>query len=99
MAFDDDVSLPTSGWIAVRVTGAPSKYVTDSYPFAQTSPIYVVRDGKPFVSKEDAKFLTEVVDAIWARASRGPWRSDAEREAFKREIDQARAAYVKLSGS
>jgi len=30
-------------------------------------------------------------------ASRGAWRSDAERDKFKREIDQARAVYMKLS--
>jgi hypothetical protein len=49
------------------------------------------------VSAADAKFLAEVVDAISARVDRGPWRSDAEREKFKREIDQAKTVYLKLS--
>ena len=93
---DKDVSIPDGGWIAVRVVGPASKYIADSYSFAQTTPVYVVRDGKPFVSKEDAKFLVEVVNGIWERSGRGPWRSEAERVAFKREIDQARAVYVKL---
>jgi hypothetical protein len=48
------------------------------------------------VSKEDARFLVAVVDGIWERSGRGRWRSEAERAAFKREIDQARAVYVKL---
>ena len=61
-------------------------------------PVYVVRGGTPWVSKDDAKFLAGVVDAIWARAAKSNWRSDAERDAFKKEIDQARAIYAKLAG-
>ena len=41
--------------------------------------------------------MPETADAIWARVSRGTWRSDAERERFKQEIDQAKAVYLKLS--
>ena len=90
--------MPDGGWIAVRVVGAPSKYVADSYAFAHSSPVYVVRDGRPpFVSAADAQFLAAVVDAIWARADRAGWRSEADRAAFKDEIDRARAAYVALA--
>jgi len=95
--FARDVPMPDGGWIAARVVGPPSKYIADSYAFAQTSPVYVVRNGKRFVSPTDAKFLADVVDAIWARVSRGTWRSDAERDRFKQEIDQAKAVYLKLS--
>jgi TolB protein len=97
--FDGAVPIPVGGWVAARVTGPSSKYIADSYAFAQTTPVYVVRDGKPFTSAEDAKFLAAVVDAIWARASRGAWRSDAERDAFKQEIDAAKDFYVKLSSA
>ena len=96
--FVSDIDVPLGGWVAARIMGSSSREVADSYAFAQTSPVYVVRDGKPFVSAEDAKFLAAVVDAIWARASRSPWRSDAERDAFKREIDQARTTYLRLAG-
>ncbi len=94
LVFDRDVPIPDGGWVAVRVIGPPSKYVADSYAFAQTTPVYVVRNGRPFVSAADAKFLAEVVDAIWTRASRGPWRSETDRERFKQEIDRARAVYL-----
>jgi hypothetical protein len=92
------VSVPQGGWIAARVVGPSSKHVGDSYAFAQTSPVYVVRGNTPFVSKSDARFLAAVVDAIWARASRSPWRSDADRDAFKAQIDQAKSVYLKLAG-
>ena len=96
--FDEVVSMEDGGWIAARVVGPPSKYIADSYAFAQTTPVYVVRGGTPRVSKEDAKFLAAVVDAIWARVSNSNWRSDADRGKFKQEIDQARAVYAKLAG-
>jgi hypothetical protein len=92
--FEGRVPVAGSAWVAARAVGPPSKYVADSYAFAQTTPVYVVRDGRPYVSKTDAQFLAEVVDAIWARASRSPWRSDAERDRFKDEIDRARAVYA-----
>jgi hypothetical protein len=83
--------IPTEGGEAVQLTHGPC--------LSQTSPVYVVRDGKRFVSKSDAAFLAAVVDAVWQRASRSSWRSDAERDAFKKEIDAAHAAYAKLAGS
>jgi TolB protein len=98
LVFDETLPVPDGGWIAARVIGPASARVADSYAFAQTSPVYVIRDGRPFVSRADAMFLAAVVDAIWARASRSPWRSDAERDAFKREIDEAKSVYLKLAG-
>ena len=95
IAFTGAVPVPQGGWVAARVVGPSSRYVTDSYAFAQTSPVYVVRNGKPFTSAEDAIFLREVVDGIWARidTQQTRWRTPAEREKFKAAIDQARAVY------
>jgi TolB protein len=101
VAFAGRVPVPHGGWVAARVVGPPSRYITDSYAFAQTSPVYVVRDGKRFTSAEDALFLRDVVDAIWARvdaaAGAGRWRTPAEREKFKAAIDQARAVYEAIA--
>jgi Tol biopolymer transport system component len=96
--FDEVVPIADGGWIAARAVGPPSKYIADSYAFAQTTPVYVIRGDTPWASKDDAKFLAGVVDAIWARVSNSNWRSNAEREQFKAEIDQARAMYAKLAG-
>jgi hypothetical protein len=61
--------------------------------------VYVTRaDRTPYVSSADARFLADVVAAIRARVERGPWRSDADRDAMLAEIDQARAVYLKLAG-
>lgn len=93
IVFDHNVAIPAGGWIAARVIGPSSRYVGDSYAFAQTSPVYVVRGGKRFTSKEDARFFVQTMDAILARVERGPWRTPAERETFRAEVEKARAVY------
>lgn len=112
--FNGTVELPQGGWIAARAVGPSSRYVSDSYAFAQTSPVYVVRDGRRFTSAQDAAFLRDVVDAIRARvdggrgrgaagagipASGSRWRSPAAREKFMAALDQARAVYARIAES
>jgi len=98
LMMDRSMAVPDGGWIAARAIGPSHRYITDSYAFAQTSPVYVVRNGRRFTSAEDARFLAAAVDAIWSRADGGSrWRSAAEREKFKSAIDQARAVYDRIA--
>jgi Tol biopolymer transport system component len=94
--FDGRVDLPAGGWVAVRATGPKSKYLGDDYAFAQTSPVYVVRGGQRFIKASDVQFLADTVSAIWTRAERARWRSEAERTAFRAAIDKAHAFYQGL---
>ncbi|MBI4420820.1 MAG: CehA/McbA family metallohydrolase [Gemmatimonadetes bacterium] len=96
LVFDDVVPIPQGGWIAARVRGPSSRYVTDSYAFAQTSPVYVVRNGRRYVSAADARFLGEGVDALWARFQDIRWRSTAEMERFRSASLEAREVYRRL---
>lgn len=95
--FEGGVPVPQGGWVAVRAEGPPSRYVADSYAFAQTTPVYVLRDGKQWVSAADANFLAQAVEATWTRVSRSPWRSDAERDLFHNRIEQAKAVYDRIA--
>jgi TolB protein len=97
LAFDGSVAVPAGGWVTARVIGPSSRYVADSYAFAQTSPVYVVRDGKRFTSKDDARFFVQTLDALLARVERGPWRSAAEQAAFRAEVEKARAVYMEIA--
>ncbi len=99
ITFAGDVALPEGGWIAARVLGPASKYVTDSYAFAQTTPVYVVRDGKQHVVAEDGEFLADVVTALAARTERSRWRTPAEHDRFKAALDSARAVYQKCAAA
>jgi TolB protein len=96
VVFDGTVDVPAGGWVAARTTGPKSKYLGDDYAFAQTSAVFVVRGGKRFVKAADVQFLSDTIDAIWARVERARWRSDAERTAFRAAIDKAKAFYAAL---
>ncbi len=93
VTLEADVAVPQGGWIAARVLGPSSRYVTDSYAFAHTSPVYVVRDGRIFRSAADARFLAEAVEAIWRRVQNAPWRTEEDRSRFRAALDQAVAVY------
>ena len=73
--------------------GPSSRYITDSYAFAHTSPVYVVRDGRPFRSAVDARFLVDAVEAIWRRVQNGPWQTEEDRSRFRAALDRAVAVY------
>jgi TolB protein len=99
ITFDGPVEIPHGGWIAARVTGPSSRYITDSYAFAHTSPVYVVRGGRKFVSADDARFLAEAVDATRARVQNANWRTPQERDRFMAALDEARAVYDRIIAS
>lgn len=98
LAFDGAVPMPAGGWVAVRVTGPVSRYVGDSYVFAQTTPVYVVRGGRRFTSAADARFLAELVRDLWTRTDRGAaWRSPDERARFRAGLARARGVYERIA--
>ncbi len=97
LTIETDVNLPDGGWIAARARGPSSRYVTDSYAFAHTSPVYVTRGGVPWTSAEDAEFLVESIRLLWERVRDAPWRTDAERERFRAAVDQAIAVYERIA--
>ncbi|MDH3272337.1 MAG: CehA/McbA family metallohydrolase [Gemmatimonadota bacterium] len=58
-SFEVEVEVPIdgSGWIAARVLGPPQHGAMDSYLFAHTNPVFVIADGQPIRSREDAAFF------------------------------------------
>lgn len=93
----ETVDIPRSGWIAARAVGPTSKYVGDDFAFAQTSPVYVVRDGITYTSAADAGFLLETINLLWERVEeRGSFETAAEAAAYRRGIEEARAVYQRI---
>jgi TolB protein len=97
IVFDGGVPVPHGGWIAARVDGPSSRYVWDSYAFAQTSPVYVVRGGTRWRSADDARFLAQAVAATWDRVKNSAWRSPEERDRFYAALEQARSVYDRIA--
>jgi len=59
-----EISVESSGWIAVRVLGPTQHGAMDSYLFAHTNPVYVIADAEPIRSTEDAAFFVRWIDEV-----------------------------------
>jgi Tol biopolymer transport system component/cyclophilin family peptidyl-prolyl cis-trans isomerase len=92
--FETSVDVPAGGWIAARAIGPSSRYVGDTFAFAQTSPVYVVHDGNAFISVADASFLLQSVDELWRRvAARNSWFSELQKSTYRQYVENARSYY------
>jgi hypothetical protein len=89
------VSASGSGWYVLRARGSkPSNPVLDAYPYASTSPIYVIVDGKPIRSTADAEYFLGWIDRLEkaAMASRD-WNTEEEKAGALSAIQRARAEF------
>jgi hypothetical protein len=91
---DTSVRLPLEGsaWFLLRARTDRAVYpVLDLYPYATTSPVYVISGGAPIRSAEDAAYFVRWIDrlATFAAASKD-WNSDAERDGVLELIRRAR---------
>jgi cyclophilin family peptidyl-prolyl cis-trans isomerase len=92
--FATTVAVPEGGWITARAIGPSSRYVGDTFAFAQTSPVYVVRDGNSFTSVADAGFLLQSVDELWRRvAARDSWFNESQKDRYRQFVEDARSYY------
>ena len=93
-SFEAFIDVTAGGWIAARATGPTSRYVGDDFAFAQTSPVFVVRDGKAFTSAADAQFLLHSVDELWRRVNaRNTWFNDQQKNTYRQHVESARRYY------
>jgi cyclophilin family peptidyl-prolyl cis-trans isomerase len=96
--FSTQIEPPRAGWIAVRAIGPQSRYVGDAFAFAQTSPVYLTREGESGTSAEDAAFLAKAVDVTWALAqARDLWQNESQKAAFEQGIREAREFYQRVA--
>ncbi len=91
------VRLPVerSGWFLLRARSDSAIYpVLDLYPYATTSPIYVIVDGKPIRSAEDAAYFIKWIDRVRnAVESNRDWNSEEEKAEALDAADRARAEF------
>jgi TolB protein len=91
------IRLPaeSSGWYLLRARGDRTAYpVLDVYPYATTSPIYVLVGARPIRSAVDAQYFLAWIARLEAaaRAHTG-WNSEAEKTQVLVTMRQARAEF------
>jgi dipeptidyl aminopeptidase/acylaminoacyl peptidase len=96
---DATISLPVtkSGWYTLRARSANAvEPILDIYPFATTSPIYVVVGGAPIRNAEDAKYFVAWIGRLEAAAAaHGGWNDEKEKAEVLGRLAAAKAVFQK----
>lgn len=88
-----EVSIPRSGWLAVRVSGPSHPDQPGGSVFSHSSPVYVNVADKPIDAKEDAAYFVTWIDRLRTdirRRNRIPSRHQVHVES---QIAEARAVF------
>ena len=94
--IDESVSIPRSGWIALRAAGPPHPDQPSGTVFGHTSAVYVEVKNKPISAQEDAEYFIKWIDRLRTdvrRRNRIPSRHQVHVES---QISAAREVYNKL---
>ena len=73
-SYEGALTLPEGGWVTARAYGGPVRWpLMDSYPFAETNPVWIGRVGStsPGPARPAARELLRVLDAAEARLREG----------------------------
>ncbi len=93
--FAKAVPVTESGWLTLRTRGRGIQHpLDDSYPAAETSPVYVYVGDRPIRSKADAQYFVQWIDditKIWSSSTM--WRSDREKQHVLAQFAEARKVY------
>jgi hypothetical protein len=90
------LAITTTGWCLWRAyTRKPTYPVLDIYPYGTTSPVYVVVEGSPRRSPEDATYFVHWIDHLLARTKNNDaYNTPAERTEVMQSLEKARAIYA-----
>ncbi len=100
-SFDVDVEVPIDGsvWIAARTLGPPQHGAMDSYLFAHTNPVFVIADGEPVRSSEDAAFFVAWIEETLSDLRRmDRWDDPAHRDEVLATFEEALRLYQDQAG-
>jgi dipeptidyl aminopeptidase/acylaminoacyl peptidase len=96
------ITLPVdeSGWYLLRATGkVPAYPILDVYPYATTSPIYVIVEGKPIRSRSDAEYFVAWIDRLLAGAlAVEGWNSEEDKATTLETLRRAREEFIRRLG-
>ena len=95
ISLDLQIDCPTSGWVAVRVSGPGHPHVIRRRPVAHTNPVYLEIEKQPQRSSSDARYFLEWIDRLEADLERRD-RLHTGRKHIQAQLDTARATYRAL---
>lgn len=96
------LNLPVerSGWIAARVSGPEKVHLlTDSYVYAHTNPVWLVKGGQKPRSLQDAKYFVRWMDKALEQIPGRTFYTDKDRAAVEAVYTKAREEFRRLAGN
>jgi TolB protein len=91
LAWSGPITVRESSWIAVEAEGDSSPFVTDTYLFAHSTPVWVTVAGKPVTVEADRAYLERYLDRLIEIAREdGSWKDEKEREITLAGFTEAR---------
>lgn len=94
-----EVPIDSSVWIAARTLGPPQHGAMDSYLFAHTNPVFVIADGEPIRSSEDAAFFVAWIEETLSDLRRmDRWDDPAHRDEVLATFEEALRLYQDQAG-
>ena len=97
--IDKMVTIPRSGWIAIRAAGPPHPQQPDGTVFGHTSAVYIDVADRPVDARRDAEYFVKWIDRLRTdirRRNRIPGRYQV---AVESQIAEARAVYLQLANA
>jgi len=93
------LEVDASAWIAARVRGAAHRRVmNDSNVFAHTSPVYLLRDGKPVTIAKDAAIVLGWIDRLIDDVKKSPrFATEAHRQEVLEIFGRGRGHYERIA--
>ena len=91
LSWSGEIALAESSWIALQAEGGPSPFITDSYLFAHSTPVFVTIAGKAVLVEEDRAYLERYIEALLELLrNEHSFRNETEREITMRGFTEAR---------
>ena len=91
LSWSGEVALDEASWIALQAEGGPSPFITDSYLFAHSTPVWVTVSGRPVLVEEDRAYLERYIEALIELVrNEYSFRNESEREITMRGFTEAR---------
>jgi hypothetical protein len=96
---EGELELEGSGWLLLRAGGTEARpEVLDLYPYATTNPIVIEAGGRPYRDPEAGRFFLRWLDRMRPVVeAHADWRTPEEKIEVLRDLDAARAVYVRCS--
>lgn len=92
--FEGSITIDKSSWVLLRAWNDNAHSdIQDFYPYATTSPVYLILNQQPIRSKQDATYFLQWIDKVYESASQQVYLTEREKEVTLNNINEARKVF------